>query len=132
MTHSPYETVIRALRKEAKAGHITTLAYMRIKQTLEGHPETFDVTAEVLADELLKNKITMKHAYLVLSSLNESDLQTIDETPTTSADIDRFNQYIHYLKDRPNDYAYKKDFVFEVFGYAWSHINTQTNRRRLL
>lgn len=126
--------LISFLRGEAKVGRISTQTYEKLKNWLNDAYQRFDVTAELLADELLKNNIVLEHAYIILSSIEEQDLKTVSGAPATSSDIDRYNLYLSYLDiateqgENPNDYSHKKDFVFEVFGYAWSHLRAQRKK----
>lgn len=117
------EALQHRFREKARQGDISGQTYEHLRNIIfSEHMHRFDVTAEQLADELLKNNITMQDAYDILTLSNVNELKRVNGDPATDADIDRFNLYVHYL-NQPNDYTYKKDFVFEVFGYAWSHLN---------
>lgn len=125
MTRSDQQEALQQrFRENARQGKISSQTYEHLRNIIfSEHAHQFDVTAEQLADELLKNNITMQDAYDMLMLLNINDLKTVHGAPATDSDIDRFNRYVRYLKDKPNDYSNKKDFAFDVFGYAWSHLN---------
>lgn len=118
------EALQQRFREKARQGAISGQTYEHLRNIIfSAYVHRFDVTAEQLADELLKNNITMQDAYDILTLSNVNVLKMVNGDPATDADIDRYNLYLRYLKGQPNDYSNKKDFVFEVFGYAWSHLN---------
>lgn len=123
-TSEKQEALQQRFRTYARLGKISSQTYEHLRNIIfSDYAHQFDVTAEQLADELLKNNITMQDAYDILTLLNRNELKTVQGTPATAADINRYNLYLRYIKGQPNDYLNKKDFVFEVFGYAWSHLN---------
>lgn len=123
-TSEKQEALQQRFRTYARLGKISSQTYEHLRNIIfSDDANQFDVTAEQLADELLKNNITMQDAYDILTLSNVNELKMVNGDPATDADIDRYNLYLRYLKGQPNDYLNKKDFAFEVFGYAWSHLN---------
>jgi len=123
MTKLTYQdTLLTDFRDRAKRGEMSTQTYMHIQLIITGDA-VFDVAAELLTNELLQNTITMSDAYAIMSCLDIDALLTINHKPASSLDIDRYKHYLAHLENKPNEYKYKKEFAFEVFGYIWSELN---------
>ena len=117
------DEILFLLRGQAIRGKISAQTYQHFSTILTSdYIRKFDAVAEMLADELLKNTLTINDAYNILSSLDPDTFTTVNGEPVSRADIDRYNHYLTYLNERPNTFQSKKDFAFEVFGYALAHL----------